>query len=436
MAEVMPWGENITVFLELSFRVNRFIIGSPTLGVIGEDYIGGEANFPDVTEFVQGLSISRGRPDQLQQFNAGTASITLNNTDRRFDPTNTDSPYYDILTERSGLTPRRRVFIFSDNEPLFYGSITDIDIEYKPQSATASIDISTVTISASDDFVLLANTNIYPEYETTQTTSGFRLFTILGIPSVNFPSYNYDTSLIFEGVAVLGGSEFDEAFTISSGTNALQYVQKIGEAEQGYVFMSKDGMIKFVERLEPQYQTSVATFSDDGTGIPYNTLSVAFGQESLYNNIIVSNPTGLEYEITDTASETLYKRSTLDLSDTLLAGTDNTEQLELVARNLLLRYKKPEYRFDKMTVTYNGLSDAQQNTLSELELADIITITRNYVVGSPSSVTQQYSVESLNHRITASTHQLEIGLAVAPLAYPLILDDLVFGTLSEANALD
>jgi len=442
---LLPWNENISVFMSIGFRINKFTLDSETLGVLDVNQIDGSEIIPDVSEFVKDISISRGRTDQLQQFNAGTATITLNNLDRRFDPTNEDSPYYDVETGRSGLTPRRRIVIYSGSDfgsppianiPIFAGSITDIDIQYKPQQLAASADNSTVTITASDDFVLLANTYINPEYEPVQALSGTRLFEVLGLPSVKFFGYEGYVDFINKGVAALGGSEFDPAYTVAAGTNALQYIQKINEAEQGYLFMGADGAMKFEERLVPKFQVAVSTFADDGTGIPYNSLSVMFGQEQLYNNIVVSDVSGAEFSLSDEDSIDNYGTSSFELSDTLLATSGGTEQLDLLAQNLLLRYKEPEYRFDKMTVTYNGLTTSEKRDLSNLELADIILITRTYAVGSPSSVSQRYSVESLNHRITPSSHQLEIGLAVAPIAFPLILDDVRFGTLSENNALD
>jgi len=437
---VMPWGETITVLMDIGILVDRFTIGSATDGVIGSDYIGGRTLVEDVSEFVTDISTSRGRTDQLQQFNAGTASLTLLNSDRRFDPTNEDSPYWDDALGRSAFTPRKSIKIISTatlSRTIFTGVITDIDIEYKPQSVNASTDISTVTISASDDFLQLANTFINPEYEPVQSFSGNRLLDVLQLPSVNFPATKYNVPVNY-GKAILGGAEFDPLFTVSAGTNALSYLQKINEAEQGYLFMSRDGVLTFVERLEPAFQLSVAEFADDGTGIPYNTLSVAFGQESLYNNITISNVAGLEFSLSDDASADDFGISTLELSDTLLAGSVGglTEQLDLLAQNLLLRYKKPEYRFDKMTVTMNGLTSNQRFDIKKLELSDVITITRTYPVGTPASVTQKYSVESLRHIISPSTHRVEIGLAVAPLAFPLILDDVVFGTLSENNALE
>lgn len=434
MTATMAWGETVSVIMETGVPVDGFTIGSATLGVIGEDYIGGTF-LVDITEFVTGINISRGRTDQLQQFNAGTVSITLNNSDRRFDPINEASPYYNTTTGRMTLTPRKRVTIYSKGVALFDGAITDIDIEYKPQRLPASTDISTVTIKCSDDFVLLANTYINPAYNPVQTKSGNRVIDVLQLASVDFPTDKYNIPLNY-GVSVLGGTDFDASFAVSAGTNALQYLQKINESEQGYLFISADGMLTFVQRLEPQYQTSEAFFSDTGSDIPYNSLSVMFGQEQLYNNITVSNVNGTEFSLSDATSIADYGISTLDLTDTLLADSGGTEQLDLLAQNLLLRYKQPAYRFDKMTVTYNGLSSAKQLSLSQLELADIVTITRTYPVGTPSSVTAQYSVESLNHRITPNSHVLEIGLANAPIAYPLILDDPVFGTLSETNALN
>jgi hypothetical protein len=48
----------------------------------------------DVTSYVHSFSTRRGRSDALNRVEAGTAVVTLDNSDRRFDPTFTGSPYY------------------------------------------------------------------------------------------------------------------------------------------------------------------------------------------------------------------------------------------------------------------------------------------------------------------------------------------------------
>ena len=73
--------------------------------------------------------------------------------------------------------------------------------------------------------------------------------------------------------------------------------------------------------------------------------------------------------------------------------------------------------------------------VTNLEIADVIDITRTYPTGSPASVTLPYSIESIKHSISPSSHRVEIGLAVADLVYPFILNDAIYGVLDSTNAL-
>ena len=98
MATTMAWGEEIQVIMELGFPVNPFTLNDVGLGVLDSNALDGTLLGDDVAEYVQEISISRGRSDQLQTFNAGTATITLLNNDRRFDPINEDSPYWNPAT--------------------------------------------------------------------------------------------------------------------------------------------------------------------------------------------------------------------------------------------------------------------------------------------------------------------------------------------------
>ncbi len=126
----MPWGGVYTVLMEVGFVVRQFTLDSSILD--GTDVLDGTLEGVDVTSFVKVLSINRGRQDNLQDFNAGTCSIVLNNNDRRFDPSNLSSPYIDPLTNLSGVVPRRKVQVLYGATALFTGRIIDIDIKYEP----------------------------------------------------------------------------------------------------------------------------------------------------------------------------------------------------------------------------------------------------------------------------------------------------------------
>lgn len=427
MATTMKWGEEITVLMELGFEVNYFTLDDDTLGILdGEGYLDGTLLGDDVSAYCQDISINRGRPDQLQNFNAGTCSITLNNNDRRFDPINESSPYWDAVKGRSGVTPRRKVTVLSNGVPIFTGRITDVNVDYAPTRPTATEDRSTVQIIAADDFVIFANTNIQTDINPTEELSGARIESILDLSEVAYSATSRDIST---GTATLGGGA---TFAISANTNVLTYLQSVGTAEQGYLFIAADGKVTFTDRVTASFATISATFSDAGTDIPYQKLSVLYGQELLYNKVLCSIVNGTDQIANDTTSQTEFGVSTLSLSGLLLVDDASASTL---AGELLARYKEPQYRFDKIQSKYNGLLTADQNSLTGLETADVVEITRTYPTGSPASVTKQYSVEAIRHSINLNEHTVEFGLAVADLVYPFTLDDAVFGIMDSTNAL-
>jgi hypothetical protein len=97
MATTLASGEQITVLAELGFITNFFVLDDIDAGVLDNTQfvLDGNLEGVDITEYCQEVSITRGRQDQFAQFNAGQCSLNLLNNDRRFDPINTASPYYD-----------------------------------------------------------------------------------------------------------------------------------------------------------------------------------------------------------------------------------------------------------------------------------------------------------------------------------------------------
>lgn len=426
MAVTMPWGESIEVTMELGYEINKFTLDDPIFGELdGIGKLDGALEGIDVTQYVVNVSTSRGRPDQLQQFVAGTASIQLKNFDRRFDPSNQASPYWDSVTGRSGIAPRRKVRIYSNGELIFVGRITDIDIEYEPVQPTATNENSFVTITAADDFVLLANAFTDSVLTPVEEYSGSRISYILDQPEISYPS----TRSIATGVAILGGGA---NYVIDANTNALSYLLDVNTAEQGYLFVSRSGVLTFSNRIQPSFATIAAQFSDDGTQIPYQALSIVYGQEFLYNKVICSIPNGTPQVSDDLVSQAAFGISTLSLTDLLLA-TD-AGALTLSAAQLDL-YSMPEYRFDKIQCLYNSLNTTRRNTLTTLDVGSVIRITRNFVNGSPTQIVKEYSIEGIRHSISATDHRVEFMLAPITILYPLILNDATFGTLNSTNAL-
>ena len=420
MATTLAWGETLTVLVELGFPVNPFTLDDAGLGVLDTNFLDGTLLGDDVSDVTQQITINRGRQNQLAQFSAGTCSVTLLNNDRRFDPTNEDSPYWNATLNRSGVTPRRKLTVILGNETLFAGRLTDIDLSY---GRGKSSDLSQVVFTAADDFVLLANTTTTANVTPSAELSGARLNYLLTLPEIDYAG----TTDIDPGTATLG------AFVIEANTNALAYAQAIALAEQGFFFVARNGDLTFTDRALAGFATSAGSFSDEqGSDIKYQALGVSYGQEFLYNKVAVTRSGGAIQLANDAESQTEYGISTLTLDNLLLSSDTQAQEL---ADELLDLYAEPEFRFNNMSVVVSGLTSGDRVVCNQLELGDTITVQRNYVAGDPLSVDKFETVERLNRNITPNFHRLEIGLSQAFVIFPLTLDDAVFGILDADNAL-
>ena len=418
MATVLASGEQITVLAEVGFITNEFTLDDAEAGVLDNTQyvLDGNLEGVDITEYCQEVLISRGRQDQFAQFNAGQCSITLLNNDRRFDPINTDSPYYDVAAGRSGVVPRRKVTITSGVNHLFTGKITDIDVVYNFQ-------LSEVVITAADDFVLLANTVVEADVTPSVELSGARVDFLLDLPEIDYP---LTTRNISAGLATLG------AFQIDANTNALTYLQSIATSEQGACFVAANGDLTFTDRLDASFATVAAQFSDAGVDIPYTALQVIYGQEFLFNRIQATIQGGAVQVANNATSQTEFGITTLALPDLLLQS--DSEALTL-ANYLVALYANPQYRFDDLGLVTSAMSAPNRDAVNALELQDVVEVTRTYATGSPASVTELYAVERLTHLITAGEHRVTVGLFNTEILFQLVLDDAVFGTLDGTNAL-
>ena len=138
-------------FLTGSTLGTAFTLDDPTKGILA-DAGGSPANvllapsYIDISNRVTGgVSVARGRSRELDQFNAGTASFSLRNEDRAFDPLNTTSPYY------PGIVPRTLVRISLAGQVIFVGRVEDYRVKYDITGT------STVEVSCADGMALLAS---------------------------------------------------------------------------------------------------------------------------------------------------------------------------------------------------------------------------------------------------------------------------------------
>lgn len=360
----------------------------------------------DISSKVANVSIKRGKNRELDRYSAGNAAITLHNEDRTFDPLNTSSPYV------GNIIPRRAVRISTSGYNQFTGVIEDWNLDYDVSGK------SNATIVAADAFTLLAQQSLTAGTATTQST-GQRIEAVLSMPSVAWPltQRNIDT----------GSSEVG-ADVWSADEGALSYLQKIEASEQGQLFMDRNGYVRFVNgAVTPTSGAATVLFSDEGDGIPYVSATISYGTELLYNQVTVTSATSSATANNET-SQGLYGITTTDV-DTLLSTANAVTSL---SQYWVAKYGEPEYRFQDLEVSLDGLSGAQVESILAVELGDIVSI--KFTPNGIGDVIARYGqVNKIEHSITADRHNIVYGFGSLQFAF-LVLDDVGFGILDE-NAL-
>ena len=384
------------------FQLNDSFYG--VLDTAGRGTLGG-VTFVDLTSIVESVNITRGRNRQLDQFNAGTATIAFNNQTEILNPTNTASPYYPFVL------PRCPVQILANGIPIYTGLVTDWNLDY----AISNKDM--MYASCADNFTVLANQALNAVTPSSQTT-GARINTILDLTEINYQgARSIDT-----GSSTLG------AYAIDQDTVCLNYLQQVNTSEQGYLFMSANGTLTFKGRSSVLNPVAGATFNTDGTGLPYQTLVNQYGDELLYNYIITQSPAGAVQTTSSATSIALYQAQQYALTNLL---NSTTTEVAGLGNYLLGKYQNPVLRFTGLSTQLSALSSANQNIALELDLTSICTVIKNFVVGTPATETQTLIVSGVSHSITPGSHIISYTFESTDGNQYLTLNDSIFGTLNN-----
>ena len=112
------------------------------------DTVGG-GDWVDISSYVTGISIYRGRPSEFDEFGPSTCTIELLSDDREFDPLNTSGTYYGDLV--ANVPIRVYATVSSTDYPVWRGFV-----DGWPQTYSASGAHANITIECTDAFKLLA----------------------------------------------------------------------------------------------------------------------------------------------------------------------------------------------------------------------------------------------------------------------------------------
>jgi hypothetical protein len=427
MAATIVQSGSYDLLIDTGFIVDGFTLDDTTKGVLNntEYVLNGTTQYASVIDGSTNITVTRGRRDIGDQFTAGSMNFNLLDgyAGGVFNPFNQDSPFFDTANAQPGLAPMRNVILTREGEELFNGYIVDYTYDFNLGG------LDEVNVACADRFYVLSQTYM-AEYNVSEELANVRIEAVLDLPEVNafqLPGErNIETSSV-----LLGGAS---AYTVPNGTSVAAYMAKINESVQGRIFVARDGVFTFQDRIGTTLSAPVANFHDDGTNIPFDQVGISFEANQVVNRASVTHAGATSPQIAeDLASQTTYFIQTNSISDALVHN--NTAALDLA--NYLL-VGEPEPRYTNVSTAFLMLTDAQRDTVAVLEIGDTISIEKSFNTtgNTTTQLAQELAIEGIQHQITLSDgHRITLFTSPTTLVFELVLDDLIYGITDADNVL-
>ena len=373
------------------------------------------ADTVDVSDIALRVSIRRGRNRILNKFEAGSATIVLEDTTGDWNPLNTASPYY------GKLLPLRKIRIWADYDDgtgtqqyyLYSGYI----ISYDTGFVLGAEEISTVTLSCVDGFRLLNSVGISTVAGTSAgQLSGARVEDLLDVAS--WPT---SQRLIDPGNSQMQADPGTER-------DLLTAIQTVENSEFGGFYLDPEGNATFLSRdtVSKKADATPVVFSDTGTGISYQGIDFAFDDTLILNDVTVTRLNGVAQNVQSTSSiETFFIHS--GKREGILVQTDDEALSQ--ASMILGSRENATIRIDSMTLNLMDATEpARIDAGLSLDIFGLVNITKTAPGGS--AMTRELFVQGIQHDITPQIWQTKL-LTSEPIIQAFILDSNLQGLLDS-----
>ena len=215
---------------------------------------------------------------------------------------------------------------------------------------------------------------------------------------------------------------------------ASRYWQQIVNAEQGEIFVNREGHVEMLSRTTLNTVNIVGVFDDTGTDTPFSDIDIDSHSIDTIRNSIVVDYTGGSAVATDTASVTAYGESVDELDARLI---DNLDDATNIADARLARRKDPATRITMLDVNVRSDAATAVPTIAALELGDNVAVVFT-PTGVGDALWRAVTVQGIRHTVTRDSWRTQLYLtpsAINANGALLVLNDDTYGRLDEGNRL-
>lgn len=419
-----------------------FTIEDATLGLLDTGgVLGGDILYPAeptyVTDRAYELDITRGRASEFDDITTGVCKVSFRNYDYAFDPFGTKyitdadgvritdadgNPLTAPATDSSFsgyIEPGHRVTVEFYGMTVFDGFTEDWDLQWDADGATNA------ELEAEDALGTLARKRFTEWTTTAAQTAGERLASALDRSEVNFAATReFDT-----GVSTL------QADLVTWGSNVLNYCQLVAQSDLGRLFVSRQGVLTFRDRLSIAGSASKLTFTDDGsTAFPIAAIGITNGNELLYTRASIDREGGTaQTVVADDLYTSQYGIRSLSVSGLLL---DSDAQSLDMAEYLVGIYAEPLARITSLAVHVSALTDpADQALVASLDIGDVVTVVWTPPAAS-AAIEQVVVVDGIRHSYRyGGIHTMVFAFSQATQRQVFTIEDDTLGALDTGGVL-
>lgn len=232
-----------------------------------------------------------------------------------------------------------------------------------------------------------------------------------------------------DGTDLTTGSGTVQAIA-TEGKTPLAVAQECETAEQGRLFIDRDGKVEFISRnafaTSSTYNTSQYTFGDATGELGYTNLQFEFNDRLIFNRSIVGRRNGATATVNDATSQGQFFIRTSSVTD-LIVNTD--QQTVDIADARLSAYAQPKLRIEQLVFTPRQAPANLYPVAIGVEIGTRITVNRR-PQGVGSVITKQVIVEGISHTITPDGWETVFSLSPVFVA-TFVLDSTTFGVLDS-----
>ena len=205
----------------------------------------------------------------------------------------------------------------------------------------------------------------------------------------------------------------------------MQYLQKVSNSEQGYLYVNRSGVMTFEDRYGPLTAAATVTFSDDGSDVPYQSINRNLVSAELFNRLTANRTGAAAVTANETDSQDSYGIGLLPVGEVLVL---NDATVTNILDFLMVQTASTDVRINSLTAVLDTQSSGTQNTIAQLELADAVD-----VEFTPPGVAQQSTtgtLQEIGHAFTVGeTWRVTLGMTPRDTTSYLILNDASLGRL-------